>query len=202
MTKQQLFWNWFKANEVKYYFLDRITDENEKEMILEDLLAHLHEYCDQLFFEVGGYPDEKQDLIITAGGNSEFFDKVEDLVSQSPSLEHWNVIAFKPAMENAVVEYNGIELNPETIYFIPLTSKTSSKIGLRIYIENYNSTHQKDFLTAAYLMLDNILGEKSNALNIGHVEIENLAVILEKEDLIEIIKLPRYIEWKRSKKEA
>nr|WP_199158202.1 hypothetical protein [Pedobacter sp. ASV2] len=200
MNKEQLFWNWFKANEDKYFFLNQINDINEKERILDDFLDHLHKYCDQLFFEIGGYPNDKQDLIITAEGNGAFFNKVELLVNQAPLLANWNVIALKPAMGNGIIEYNGAKLDPEMMYFIPLSNKASQKIGLRIYIENYNLDNQKDFLTAAYLVLDTILGEKSNALDIGHVEIENLSLTSERDELIEFIKLPRYIAWKKSRK--
>jgi len=77
MSKEQQFWDWFKENEAKYFFLNQINDDNEKERLLVDFLSHLHEYCDQLFFEVGGYPNEKQDLIITAEGDMTFFDKVK-----------------------------------------------------------------------------------------------------------------------------
>jgi len=199
MTKEQQFWYWFKDNEAKYFFLNQINDDNEKEKLLDELLEHLHIYCGKLFFEVGGLPDKKQDLIITAEGNTEFFNDVELLVKQAPVLEYWNVIAFKPVVEDGIIEYHNIKLDPKTMYFIPLDNKATQKTGLRIYIDNYNPTNEKGFLTAAYLILDNILGEKSNSLDIGYVEIENLPSAPEREELIELTKLPRYIEWKKSK---
>jgi hypothetical protein len=199
MSKEKQFWDWFKKNEAKYFFLNQINDDNKRERLLDDFLDHLHIYCDQLFFEVGGYPNEKQDLIITAEGDTDFFDKVESLVNQAPQLEYWNVIAFKQAMKDSTTEYNGIKLDPKTMWFIPLSNKASPKIGLRIYIDNYNPTNEEDFLTATGLVLDNILGEKLNALNIGYIETVNLDSVPEKEDLIELLKLSRYIEWKKSK---
>jgi hypothetical protein len=199
MSKEQQFWDWFKENEAKYFFLNQINDDNEKERLLDDFLSHLHEYCDQLFFEVGGHPNEKQDLIITAEGHMDFFDEVETLVKKAPQLEYWNVLAFKPIKEDFITNYNGIELDPKTMYFIPLNNKGSKKLGLRIYIDNYSSTNEKDFLTATYLVLDNILGEISNALDIGYIEIESLPSIPEREELIELTKLPKYIKWKKNK---
>ncbi|RFZ81683.1 hypothetical protein DYU05_17820 [Mucilaginibacter terrenus] len=199
MFKEKQFWDWFKENEAKYFFLNQINDDDEKERLLDIFLSHLHEYCDHLFFEVGGHPHEKQDLIITADGDTDFFDLVETLVKQAPVLEYWNVIAFKPAREDFTVGYNGIELNPKDMWFIPLNSKNSQKIGLKILIENYASSNKEDFLTASYLVLDNMLGEKSNAQDIGYVEIENLPSFPEREELIELVKLSRYIKWKKSK---
>jgi hypothetical protein len=199
MSKGEQFWEWFKENEAKFFFLNQVDDADERESILDNLLEHLHSYCDQLYFQIGGYPDAKQDLIITAEGNTDFFDKVEALVKQAPQLEYWSVIAFKPVMEGGSIEYNGIKLDPETMYFIPLENKASQKLGVRMYVNNYDSENEKDFLTAGYWLLDNILGERSSALDIGYVEIENLPSTPEKEELIELIKLPRYIAWKKSK---
>ncbi len=76
------------------------------------------------------------------------------------------------------------------------------KIGIRLYIEDYDPANLKDFLTAAYLLLDNILGERSNALHIGHLEIESLHVHTKREELIELVKLPKYIKWKRAQAET
>jgi len=199
MTKEQQFWDWFKENEAKFFFLNQIDDDDEKERILDDLLSHLHEYCDYLFFEIGGHPNEKQDLIITAGGNLDVFDKVENLVNQAPKLEYWRIIAFKPAKGIGIIEYNGIKLDPKTIYFVPLTNNSSKKIGLRIYMDNYNAINKEDILAAVYLTLDGLLGEKATALEIGYVDVRSRSSMVENEDLIEFIKLPRYIKWKKSK---
>jgi len=196
MKKEDLFWDWFKVNEAKFFFLNQINDNDEKERILDDLLCHLHEYCDQLFFEIGGHPDERQDLIITADGNSSFFNTVETLVNHAPALSHWNIVAFKPAIGSGIIEYNSLKLDSDAIYFMPLSSKASTKIGLRVYVMGYNINNQKDFLTAIHLLLDNLLGEKSTALDIGHVEVENLTTISQKDELIEFVKLPRYINGK------
>lgn len=197
MTKEEQFWNWFKENEVKYFFLN---DEEEKEGLLDDFLDHLHFYCENLFFQIGGDPHKEQDLIITAGGNIDYFDAVETLVNHAPHFERWNVIAFIPPMGNGIVDYENVRLDPELMYFNPLSSSKSTKIGLRIHVENYDPNNDKDFLTASYILLDNVLGEKSNALDIGYIEVENIPTsIVERDKLIEFTKLPSYIKWKKSK---
>ena len=64
--------------------------------LLDELLFHLHEYCDELYFEAGGHPNGIQELIITAEGKIENFEKVEKLISQAPILDNWNFISFIP----------------------------------------------------------------------------------------------------------
>lgn len=199
MTKEEQFWNWFKKNEAQFFFLNQIDDGDEKERILDELLAQLHIYCHKLYFEVGGEPDQKQNLIITAEGNQDYFDQVESLVKKAPHLEHWNVIAFKPIAEDGIIEINDIKLSPESMWFMPLNSKNSEKIGLRIYIDNFNPADTETYLKAIFLVLDNLLGEKSNALDIGYVEIDDLATYPQKEDLIELTKLARYISWNKNR---
>lgn len=202
MNKEKQFWDWFKKNEAKSFFLNQIDDDVEKESILNELEEHLHFYCKDLFFEVGGFPNQKQDIIISAQGVAEFFSKAEYLVNQAPELEHWNVIALKPPVEGAIIEYNDIKFNPEMMWFIPLVNEKSHQIGLRVYIDNYNSKDTDSFLNGTYLVIDNLLGEKSSGLDIGYVEIEKLPPIHEREDLIELQKLPRYVKWKKNQATA
>lgn len=200
MATEQQFWTWFKENEAKFYFLDQVEDPATKEELLDELLFHLHEYCDELYFEVGGLPDEKQDLIITAQGKPDFFPQVDSLVNAAPELEHWNIIAFKPAVVGSTVEYNGIKLQSDSMYFDPLeNNKAPNKIGIRVFLEDYDDSRNEAFRYAVYLILDNILGEKSFALDIQYVDIASIPSIAEREKFIELNRLPRYIEWKKSK---
>ncbi len=200
ISKESQFWEWFKSNEARYFFLNQINDSDEKERLLDEFLNHLHKYCDRIFFEIGGYPDEKQDLIITAEGDTDYFLQVEAIVRAAPQFDNWNIIAFKPIRTDYVTEYEGITLDPKGIWFIPLNNNNEpEKIGLRLYSDNYNENNKMSFLTAAYIVLDNVLGEKSNALNIGYVEMETPS-FSQKEESIELSKLPRYIEWSKSKK--
>lgn len=159
-------------------------------------MEHLHCFCDQLFFLTGGNQDGKMDLIITAEGNEEYFFLVESLVREAPSLENWNIIAFKQPTGKSIIGYKDIELNSEEIYFDPLENKASSQIGLRLYVNNYDSDSKSDFLNAAYWMLDSILGEKSVALDIGYVDVADLSSVPDPEVFIKLSRLPNYIEWK------
>jgi hypothetical protein len=200
-SKEKQFWDWFKENNAKFFFLNQIDDNQEKERLLNEFLEQLHTYDEHLFFEIGGYPDETQELIISAEGDLEQFEKVERLVSQAPQLKDWRIIAFKPPAESGfTIDYNGIKLSPKNLWFFPLENKKAPELlGLKIYLEDYNKTTEKDTLTAIYLVLDSLLGEKSSALDIQHVEIDQLPSTPEEQGLIELLELPKYIKWKKSK---
>lgn len=201
MISAKDFWRWFEKNNAKFFFLNQIDNKEEKEKLLDNFLEHLHQYSDKLFFEIGGHPDETQDLIITAEGNLDYFPKVEELVKQAPKLKDWNIIAFKPPFDPGfVIEYRGIKIDPKKTWFLPLENEDNpSQLGLKICTLDYSSSKEKDFLSAAYLALDSILGEKSNALNVQHVQVEDLPNDPEEEGLINLAELPQYITWKKSK---
>lgn len=199
MVKVQEFWDWFKLNEARYFFLGQVTDEIERERYLDELLEHLHLYCEQLYFEVGGAQEGNRDLIITAQADVRFFDDAELLVAHAPNLEHWNFIALKPATGEGVVKYGDARLDADLMYFDPLENKSSQKIGLRVYVENYNVADHDSFTAAAWILTDSLLGEKSSAMDIGYLEVVGLQPTSDKEKLIPFAKLPRYVDWKKSK---
>lgn len=80
------FWDWFKANNSKFLNLnsDRLS-QNTKEILLDEFMEQLHIYCEHLFFEIGGWPGQEQELIITADVDIAYFDQVELLIATAPS---------------------------------------------------------------------------------------------------------------------
>lgn len=171
--KAELFWNWFTRNQKPYLFITQIEGE-ERERLLNEFLEKLHDFQEQLFFEMGGHPDDKKvELVITAGGKVEYFDKVELLVSKAPILDHWKVIAFKPPMGSEFsTRVEGHEFDPKELFFIPLESQEHpGAIGLEVCFPNFDKEKEQTFLFGTFLMLDVILGEKSCALDIDFIEV-------------------------------
>jgi len=202
MKKEERFWNWFKENNSKYFYLNQISDTDKKEKLLNHFLEQLHQYCDGLFFEIGGVPNESQELIISAEGDKNYFHNVEELVAYAPKINDWQIIAFKPPMGiDFIAEYEGVKLNPKETWFLPLTTDSDPKIfGIKVCFEHYTKKKHNQFLNGAYQILDVILGEKSNTLDIQHVEVDKLPQKPEDEGLIELSDLQNYIEWRKSNK--
>lgn len=201
MGKDIIFWNWFIENSSKYFSINQLTDLEEKERLLEEFLKQLHDYCDKLYFEIGGVPNERQELIITSAGNRDYFVKVEALVGRAPKLNDWEIIAFKPAMgTNFVTQYLGVELDPKKIWFLPLDNeKFPLALGLRIFLPIYTIEQQDILLEGCYQLLNTMLGEKSAALDVQHVEIDKIPNNPEENGLIEFSELVEYISWRKRK---
>src|SRR5277367_4402187 len=136
-TATKEFWDWFEKNNKGYQFIDNI-DEDVKEHLLDDLQVHLHKYCDKLYFQVGGAPGEQQELIITAEGNSDFFEQVEALVNNAPVIDNWKFVAFiQRSDELDITNFEGVELSPREMWFLPLESASMPKsIGIRVCTPN------------------------------------------------------------------
>jgi len=199
MDTTSQFWKWFEDNNKSFLFLNSV-DEEVKEQLLDNLLEQLHKYCPKLYFEVGGHPDEDQELIITAEGDESYFEKVEDLINRAPKIEGWNFIAFKPPMpDHFQSRWDDLELNTKDLWFLPLSNETISGLGIRIFLPNHDLIQNNEVLTPLlYKMLDTIVGEKSFALDIRYVDTEQLPDDPEDEGLYPILELPGYIERHKS----
>lgn len=167
------FWDWFSANSSKFLFVTEV-DEKEREIFLDEFLSHLHTYCNQLYFQIGGHPDNKKlELIITAEGMAEYFPKVEALVDAAPQLDNWEFIKFKqPQGPEFVTQYNGREFDPKKTMYLPLFNKNKpGSIGIHVCYPDYNESERSVFVGGTYLMLDTILGEKSTTLDLEYMDV-------------------------------
>jgi hypothetical protein len=203
MAPAATFWNWFKANNASYIALNNTElTIDEKEIRLDELLKRLHIYCNKLFFEIGGIAGEKQELIITAEGNTNYFDDVEKLIEGAPQIENWTLTALlQPRDLDYTSNFEDVELKPFEMWFLPLNSKSQPKsIGIKVCLPNYESVKDSKWLKAAvYKVLDTALGEKVFALDITHIEIGSLPELPENHGMIELKDISMFIKWKKKK---
>lgn len=191
------FWKFFHENHQAYLFLGEV-DDHERERLVNLLLEKLHEFCDQLYFEIGGHPeDPKQELIITASGNPQFFPIVEALVQAAPEMDDWEVIAFKPPRgASFVIVYNDIELTPTELWFTPLRNKEEPKmIGIAVGVPYYDEDNEdENFNAAIFALIETVIGEKAFAL-VDYIEPNSLPEDPEEYGLEPLERLTEYLHW-------
>ncbi len=194
------FWKWFTENNEQYLHINDLEDSEEKDELQREMITKLNEYCNGLFFEIGGHPEGGATLIITAEGDVKLFQDVKRLVRKAPKLDNWKVIAFKQPMgTDFKINYEGLEIDPDTIWFLPLKNpEKPHEIGLRIGFPGFIPEKEKLYISAIFIVLDTILGERSNAENIGYIEVGFIPEQPGENGYIELVKLPEFILFKKS----
>lgn len=195
------FWIWFEQNNKPYLFL-RDVDPDTKERLLNNFMTQLHKHCDELYFEIGGHPQQDRELIITAEGNTDYFEQVENLINAAPKIVGWNFIAFIPPREvDFEMKYEDVQLKPKEMWFQPLdNSKKLAAIGIKVCMMNFELVKDSKWLQpAVYKILDTIVGEKSFAMDIDYVAIGQLSDEPEEDGMISLVELPDYIKRKKAK---
>ncbi len=191
------FWDWFYANRFKYLFLN---DENmtEKDAALDELQQQLDAYHKGVYFLIGGNKDNDQEIVFTADGDVDHFAAIEALVAEAPSMENWRAIAFKqPLNYDFEVEMHGIRMSPSRLCFMPLAhADDPTNLGLRIGIPEYEASRDKAFFAIAFLIIDNLLGERAAAKNIRYMECVPYPQAGEEDGFFELMSLPDFIRWK------
>ncbi|OHX63960.1 hypothetical protein [Flammeovirga pacifica] len=195
------FWNWFKQNHYKYLFLNDI-DEEQKEELLDEFLNELHKFSENLFFEIGGHPnDEKVELVITATGFTEYFPQVEQLIDNAPNMQEWKFIKYKqPQGPGFTTEYQGYKFDPDRTIFVPLTNKNDpDDIGIRVFYSDYEDDKNDIFMNGTYIMLDTLIGEKSTALDIDYLDVKSTPNNISEYNFMHLGEIGEYIKERKTK---
>jgi len=200
-NKVQKFWDWFTKNNQNFLFLTQVQ-QDERERLVDEFINKLHEYNENVYFEIGGHPNaEKVELIISAEGNADYFDAVEILVDAAPKYKDWDIIAFKPPMGvEFKTEIQDYTFDPQKIQFIALNNPNApSSVGICAIYPNFEEDDKKSFLFGTFLMLDVILGEKSSALDIDYVEVGPIPENLKELDIRFLSKIREFVVEKKYK---
>jgi len=196
MSRATRFWSWFSSNERRY----RDLDVPEKEQLLDELLEQLHAFDRNLWFEIGGGSDGPRELVITAEGNLSAFPALRELCRSAPSIPEWTVVSFKqPQGFDFTTEYEDITVAPAATWFLPLDSQQQPELlGLRLAFAHFETSRQRQFLAAAYVMLEAGLGELTAAEHITHVEVCLAPSSPESEGYRVLPELPEYLAQRRA----
>ncbi|MFY0672965.1 MAG: hypothetical protein JXQ87_06150 [Bacteroidia bacterium] len=198
MSQEQAntFWEWFENNQSKFLFLNQV-DIDERNRLLNLLMDKLREYDENLSFEIGGHPEsEKVDFIISADGIVDYFDSVESLVAKAPTLNNWNIVAFKPPMpEDHTIEINEQKFDAKKIIFIPLTNPDEpSAVAIRVCFADLDEENKNLYINASFLLLDALIGEKATALDIDYIEIEKTPADIAEYPFLHLTDIADYIK--------
>ncbi|MFN3752562.1 hypothetical protein [Flavobacterium sp.] len=199
-----LFWEWIQYNEQT---LRNLRNEKPKvqKMFLFWLDKHLHYYCEGLECIIMFPANESEpiQLVISACGNPEFFEQVITLIDASPKLKNWQFTAFiQPTQSIDEMEagldkpyvFKDITLKASELKFMPFQYENEKKIDMIVYLKNFTVLcHNKNLLHVVYIIMQDILGEKSLYENVNFVELVQLPEVVSNE-LICLYDLQLYLD--------
>ena len=188
------FWRWFSEAKSSFELLAETEDP-----LWDFALGKLKTIDEGLWFELSDLDVTPREFIITAEGISELFPLVEEIVQKSPKDPNWKFVALKPPLGfDFVTEYEGIQVDPKDLWFLPLDSGTiSSVLELRIGVRSYEPEKQEAVSSATLLILDTALGERIASQEIHVVEVCALPASPEKEGYFALPELPAYLAWRK-----
>lgn len=164
--------------------------------IMDEFLERLHTIHPRLYFEVSGNT-EPHELIISAAGRLELFSLVDSIVAEAPNIRGWKVFSLKPGKDFSFkTVYGGLEIDPQTWWFLPMLPKTGELIGLRLGIPEELVGTGAGSHGAVRTILITGLGERTFGSRINYLEVVPVPKQPEEEGYIELTDLAKYLAFR------
>ncbi|WP_421535942.1 hypothetical protein [Priestia sp. D3YE.R1] len=180
------FWSWFEKNSEDYFQLD----ENNYDLLFNKLGLQLSKYHKELTFEFSVEMKQgKREFIISAEGMVSAFPAVIKLVEEAPDLEKFNVVAFRQRQNSEQeIYFEDIVLNTEDIFFTYREDKQMDCLDIVIYIKGYSEENDQ-FIAAAFIMLDSLIGEYDVGVKLGEINFEPYQQEKEAQPILNLVSL-------------
>ncbi|GAA0755293.1 hypothetical protein LRH25_18760 [Ideonella azotifigens] len=190
----QAFWAWLFEHQAE---LDALRSPDD--VFWDELLLRLQALDDGLWFEVSSAEVSPRELVITAQGDVDLFDKVETLVALASPLTGWRVVALKPPLGfDFGIRYQGIELQPAELWFQPLLDEDAPHmLGLRIAVPGFIAEMEEEFDSGVLIVLDTALGERAAATEVELLEVCELPAHPPEEGFFPLPELLGYLAWRQ-----
>ncbi|CAH0325300.1 hypothetical protein [Priestia megaterium] len=183
---EQEFWSWFEKNSEDYFKLD----EKNYDLLFNKLGLQLSKYHKDLTFEFSIEMNQgKREFIISAEGMVSAFPAVIKLVEEAPNLEKFNVVAFRQRQNSEQeIYFEDIVLNTEDIFFTYREDKQMDCLDIVIYIKGYSEENDQ-FIAAAFIMLDSLIGEYDVGVKLGEINFEPYQKEKEAQPILNLVSL-------------
>lgn len=200
----KLFWEWFYCNEVTLRTL-RTQDAKIQKVFIYWLDRHLHNYCEGLdcIIMFPEKSDDKLQLVISANGNPDYFDQVITLAEHAPPFKFWKIVPFiQPSNDIDAMEagldkpyvFKDITLKASDLKFTPFEYENEKKIDMVVYLKDFTvHCKNKNLLQVVFIIMQDLLGEKSLYQNINFVELAQMPEH-EENELINLYELQFYLD--------
>lgn len=188
------FWKWFSGAEGR---LREMLQGDRDEALLDECQAELEKANPELYYEFGGEPEGPLEFIISASARPELFEAVDALIAEAPAIEGWQWLALKPAQGfDFQSEWDGLHLDPEAMWFLPMEND-AGHLGLCVSMEGLKQEQLETFVGGAWIVMETGAGERALGEQVFHYEVGTLPEDPDGEGWIELVDLPKYLEWRK-----
>jgi hypothetical protein len=123
-----------------------------------------------LVFEFGPIENNRREFVISAGGLKSAFPFVDSLYSRAPNLACWNFTKFRPRRIPMEIKIGDIRVSPDDVEVT--IQADGEKAGLTVYLRGLDKKREDQYLQAAFLFLDQAIGEYDMEIKVGFIEIK------------------------------
>jgi hypothetical protein len=192
MSRSDAIKQFWRSFEQKAGALAQVKSADES--LYDELLEELQRVDEGLYIEISTPPGQCK-LIITAEGNRELFELVDDVVSAAPQVNGWTVIALKPKLGfPAFAQWEGVRIDIKEVVFEPLIAEDSDELGLRLLVPGIDEHDLENAHNGLLRALDHILGERQFAESVQFTELDRLEE--PSDEYIPLVELEQFIEWR------
>src|SRR5215831_5953364 len=160
------FWAWFDSYRDGVDATAQMRDQH-----IDKILEHISRIEPGLAVELGVREDGVKEMTISPDGVRERFPIVEQIVSQAPSMEGWEVIAFRqPIRADFSLRCGDLELTPAELYFLPL--EEDGALDVIVYGQGFSDQDKDDLSYHGLIMIDNLIGEYDCVTQVRHYDFQ------------------------------
>ena len=159
------FWAWFEKNQEMLFHFER-----DQERTFDKLNTAMSKVHPDLTFEFGPDQDGKREFVISADGLKDAFPAVESLHASAPSLPRWTFIKFRPRRSVMMIQMGQVKLEPSDLEVA--VEADGDKAGFTVFVKGYDESQQQQYSHAAFIMLDQAIGEYDMETKVGFIEIK------------------------------
>ena len=185
------FWAWFDS------YKRGIDDAGSpQDHHLDQILQRISKIEPELAVELAVREDGVKQMTISPDGVRERFQIVEQIVSQAPSMEGWEIVAFRqPIGADFSLRCGDLELTPSELYFLPL--EEDGALDIIVFGQGFDDQDKDDLGYHGLIMIDSLIGEYDCVMQVRHYDFQELPDEREREDLLPLSQLPAFIDARK-----
>jgi hypothetical protein len=165
------FWRWFSDH---HHDVEAMLDRDDTVELSFQINAQIDLLSSRLAWEIGPGLVEPYMFVFPTAGDSERKMAVSRIMEKAPWIERWEFHASRPTrpfQPEIQLPDRGLSLRTSDWRFALKPSATSDRFDLQIYDDKLVSFDEKTALTAAFILLDAVLGEDIVERWIGNMKI-------------------------------